>query len=205
MEGVVGLRAVGICGHIGAGKDTVADMLIDAGGRHFLKYSIADPIRRMARDIFGFTDLQLSDHELKEAVDPFWGMTPRRFMQLVGTELFRERLDRLVWVKLAARQMVAKKDWHLVIPDIRTLDEVQLVKDSGGLMIKISRPGYEVPILAQDHVTERGIPDELVDIFMSNVGGTDQLRRTVEMSVLPGIRDRFGELKGSCPMTPGGE
>jgi len=183
-----GLAAVGICGRIGAGKDTVADMLMELAPGKFHRYAIADPIRRIARDVFGFTDLQLGDHALKEQVDPFWDMTPRRFMQLVGTELFRERLDRRVWIKLAGRKMLEHADRHLLIPDIRTRDEVQMVKDSGGVLVKVTRPGYEAPAAAQAHATEGGISDDLVDIQVDNSGTQEDLMSAV-LAALPRILD----------------
>ena len=48
---------IGICGKAGSGKDTVADLLV---GRHgFAKVALADPLKRICREVFQFTDEQL--------------------------------------------------------------------------------------------------------------------------------------------------
>lgn len=48
---------IGISGLAGTGKDTAADMLVRNHG--FVKVSLADPIKRICRDVFAFTDDQL--------------------------------------------------------------------------------------------------------------------------------------------------
>ena len=48
---------IGICGLAGSGKDTSADHLVAKHG--FVKLSFADPLKRVARDIYRFSDEQL--------------------------------------------------------------------------------------------------------------------------------------------------
>jgi hypothetical protein len=48
---------VGICGLAGSGKDTAADFLVKNEG--FVKIAFADPLKRICRDVYDFTDLQL--------------------------------------------------------------------------------------------------------------------------------------------------
>jgi len=48
---------IGIAGNAGSGKDTVADHLVKNHG--FVKVSLADPLKRIVRDVFAFTDEQL--------------------------------------------------------------------------------------------------------------------------------------------------
>lgn len=48
---------IGILGVAGAGKDTAADFLVRDHG--FTKVALADPLKRLARDVFAFTDDQL--------------------------------------------------------------------------------------------------------------------------------------------------
>jgi hypothetical protein len=47
---------IGISGQAGAGKDTIADIMKE---HTFAKVSLADPLKRIARDVFDFTDEQL--------------------------------------------------------------------------------------------------------------------------------------------------
>ncbi len=48
---------IGISGQAGVGKDTTADVAVEK--HSFAKVSLADPLKRIARDVFDFTDLQL--------------------------------------------------------------------------------------------------------------------------------------------------
>lgn len=48
---------IGLSGFAGAGKDTVADILRDK--HNFVKLALADPLKRICRDVFAFTDAQL--------------------------------------------------------------------------------------------------------------------------------------------------
>ena len=48
---------VGLCGVAGSGKDTVADFLVKS--HSFTKVAFADPLKRICKDVFAFTDEQL--------------------------------------------------------------------------------------------------------------------------------------------------
>ncbi len=51
------MTIIGITGQAGSGKDTVADHLVQRHG--YVKIALADPIKRLGREVFGFTDDQL--------------------------------------------------------------------------------------------------------------------------------------------------
>lgn len=48
---------IGVCGKAGSGKDTIADILVKDLG--FVKVAFADPLKRVCKDIYDFTDEQL--------------------------------------------------------------------------------------------------------------------------------------------------
>lgn len=48
---------LGLVGNAGSGKDTAADFLVKNDA--FVKVALADPLKRICRDVFGFTDQQL--------------------------------------------------------------------------------------------------------------------------------------------------
>lgn len=48
---------IGICGLAGSGKSTVADFLVR--DHQFVSVALADPLKRICRDVFDFTDEQL--------------------------------------------------------------------------------------------------------------------------------------------------
>ena len=51
------MKLLGICGKAGSGKDTAAAYLIEKHG--FVKLAFADPLKRFAKGVFGFTSEQL--------------------------------------------------------------------------------------------------------------------------------------------------
>lgn len=116
-----------ICGRRLSGKDTLADMLVERMG--YVKMHIAAPIKDAVGSLFSLTHDQLHG-PLKDAVDPAWGVTPRKIMQIFGTELMQHRLSeylpavgRTFWIRLlidAARN--AKQ--NIVVADVRFLHEI---------------------------------------------------------------------------------
>lgn len=59
---------IGICGQLGSGKDTVADSFVNNG---YTKVSLADSIKRFARDLFDFSEQQLwGPSEYRNETDP---------------------------------------------------------------------------------------------------------------------------------------
>lgn len=73
---------LGLCGLAGAGKDTVADFLVKDHG--FVKVAFADPLKRICKEVFDFTDQQLwgpssernkSDERYPRQVSCHWSRT----------------------------------------------------------------------------------------------------------------------------------
>ena len=148
----------GLCGNAGTGKDSATEYLrycpyLDGGAQ---KLALADPIREIAK-VFGFTQEQMSDRTLKETEDPFWGFSPRTFMQKVGTEMFRNNLREDIWIKLLEKRINDIKSGvdtrvnppvKTVIPqmifvtDVRFPNEAEAIKKMGGYIIKLHREGF---------------------------------------------------------------
>ena len=166
------LKVLGVCGEMGAGKDTLADALIANDRWRVRKYSMAEPIKNIATSTFGFTPEQMEGREAKETEDPFWNITPRRFLQLVGTDMFRCVFRQDVWVKLMEMEVGAVPEGAmLVIPDIRFDNEALKVLDLGGEIIEVVRPSN--PLTESDgagHVSEKGIDRSLITRTIVNDG-----------------------------------
>lgn len=133
---------IGIAGRAGAGKDTVANVLAsELKGRLWYRYSFADPIKRATEFMFGWTRSQLEDREFKEAVCPKWGFSPRKAMQLLGTEFGRACREDL-WLHMASLELDEVKKGTgggLIISDVRFPNEAAWVRENG-LLIHIERP-----------------------------------------------------------------
>jgi len=151
---------IGVIGKKRSGKDTTGDYLINNKG--YMKYSFAAPLKKAAMEIFGFTDDQVNG-DLKEVIDPRWGVTPRNILQVMGTELFQfdiqkyipefKNIGREIWVKRFKLWYTENeiKD-NIVITDVRFQHEVDAIINLGGVVWKIERPSLS---FIDEHPSEK--------------------------------------------------
>lgn len=140
---------IGIMGLMGAGKDTVADFLVDE--KNFTKMSFADSLKDVTASVFGWDremveGSTVESRAFRDVVDPWWtkelgikDFTPRKAMQLIGTELFRTHFHGDIWVKNT--MMRASKEQDVVIADVRFVNEAQAIVDAGGILIRVAKGG----------------------------------------------------------------
>ena len=91
------VEVVIIVGRAGSGKSTLAKWLHGTHGAHIR--SLAGPLKDIARDVHDFADAQLFGTQFdKETFDERIGMSPRRFLQLLGSAA-RTHLGHDVWTR----------------------------------------------------------------------------------------------------------
>jgi hypothetical protein len=119
-------------------------------------FSLATPIKRMLATLIKPVYL----YEDKEKPIPGWpdGITGRYLLQRVGTECFREMWPE-VWVTHLLNE-IEKVEGLCVIDDVRFENEARAIREKGGLIWRLHRRGVN-PL--DDHISEAGLPDELVD------------------------------------------
>ena len=148
---------VGVCGKAGAGKDTIGDFLVEK--YDFKKIALADPIKRLVKDVFALDDHTVYDRVAREeALDRWPGWTVRKLLQYIGTELFRENIDDSVWVKSLWYKISDDADNNYVVTDVRFPNELEYFRDNASegqfLSIKVIRPGYEGNVGMKGHASE---------------------------------------------------
>lgn len=162
---------VGIAGAAGSGKDTVADYLALMG---YQKVSFALPLKKALSVMFE-TDFVNMSREDKEKPLKTLGVTPRRLMQTLGTEWGRQIIDEDVWVKALDMHIQAQPPWQcFVVPDVRFPNEVQWIRDNGGILIFLERSGA-VPVEA--HASEGGVSPYAADVILKNDGTIAQIQQ----------------------------
>ena len=147
---------IGILGNKGHGKDTISDHLVSKYKFH--KKAFGEPLKDICQTLFGFNNEQLYGNS-KEIKDRYWGVTPRKVMQFVGTELFRNKMSELIpgvsqnfWLECMRRQ-IGKYD-RLVISDVRFQNEVDFIHEMNGIVIKVERGNKEIK---DNHTSESEI------------------------------------------------
>lgn len=139
---------IGICGLIGSGKGTVADILVEHHG--FKKVSFADKLKDAVAELFGWDRKMLEGdtdegRQWREAQDDFWTketgrtITPRLVLQEFGTECMRNGFYDGIWVSMVKQQILNNPTVNFVIPDVRFKNEVKVIKELHGQVWCVKR------------------------------------------------------------------
>ncbi|AGF85184.1 monophosphate kinase [Moumouvirus goulette] len=189
-------------GNAGSGKTTFADFIVKKYG--FIEKSFADPLKKACKELFLFEDHQVyGTQEQKETPDPRWfNCTPRTVLQFVGTELFRDNLERIMpglgkdifiyHFKLWYQQELQKNpDIRVVVSDIRFQNEADFIKSLGGTVIKISKEPSKTNLLKKvlsnfivnqtdTHASEKELKNiNNYDILIENTGTIDDYYKKI--------------------------
>lgn len=156
---------IGICGFIGSGKDTVAKMFVEQG---CVQDSFAAPLKDMCASIFGWQREMLEgdtmdSREFRETADLYWtrklgidNFTPRLALQLLGTDIMRTHFSQDIWLNSLEYRIRRQRQDELcvVISDARFKNELNLIKELGGVVIHVKRSElpewYEVAVHANN-------------------------------------------------------
>lgn len=171
-----------MCARKRNGKDTFADILVEKHGFHKLSFAYA--LKESSKILFGFTDEDLEED--KEKIHPFWKTTPRKVLQYVGTELFRERIKEVIpwvgdnfWVEKLKQSYLKLQEKHgknvnVIITDCRFLNEGTAVHKMDGYIIGVVRPS----IKSKDaHASEKEIDLIKKDYLVINDGTINELHK----------------------------
>ena len=138
---------IGVCGLIGAGKDTIADYLVNI--HQFRRESFANTLKDAVSSVFGW-DRELLEgrtrqsREWREQVDPWWSerlgmtITPRWVLQYWGTEVVRKSFHDDTWIASLENKLRKSND-DIVISDCRFPNEIAAIKRAGGKVIRVHR------------------------------------------------------------------
>jgi hypothetical protein len=138
---------VGVCGLIGAGKDTIADYLVNI--HQFRRESFANTLKDAVSAVFGW-DRELLEgrtrqsREWREQQDEWWSnrlgmdITPRWVLQYWGTEVVRKSFHDATWIASLENKLRKTTD-DVVISDCRFPNEITAIKRAGGIVVRVHR------------------------------------------------------------------
>lgn len=167
---------IGLCGPAGAGKNTVADILVEDYG--FQAISFADPIYRAVSEITGLPVSHLQDRRYKEKPIGWLGSSPRELLQTLGTEWGRKMIHENMWIVVLLNKIgeIKEQGGDVVVTDVRFDNEATALTLAGGDIWQVVRPGVAD---VAEHESENGISPELVDVVINNDSSVAYLRERV--------------------------
>lgn len=186
---------IGIVGLERTGKDTVANYLVK--NHNFLKYNLAHPIKQIGKIMFNW-DINEMETNKKDEVDINTGIVPRDFYKWFGTQIcqfeiykkfpeLKEKIpERHMWSHIMKNYVLDKrnknKNANIIIPDIRFLHEVSVVKELGGKLIyldRIQNPNFDnydlQEIMKKDN--------NFIDYTLDNTLNIESLYETIEIFI----------------------
>lgn len=196
---------IGISGLIGSGKDTIADYLVNHHG--FRRESWAGTLKDAIAAIFGWDRILLEgrtkqSREWRERPDEWWSnrlgqvVTPRNVLQLWGTDVCRQTYHDDIWIASLENKLRNTTD-SVVISDCRFANELQSIKNLGGITIRVKRGqdpewihDYLISKFAENmndwiqkypsiHASEYSSVDLNFDYMIDNNGTIDELHSKI--------------------------
>ena len=192
---------IGLIGQNRVGKDTIANIIQELEPS-FTRYALADPIKDIARIMFGFSDSQLFDNE-KDILDAHWNIKPREFFERFGTDIMQFDIynylptlencvpKRCFWVysllkKIEQEHSTLNDARNVIITDVRGIHELEAIKTyyPKAIFIKVIRPQTSSQMLTSNaHITQLEpelISADQIDYNVTNDGTIDELRAKIK-------------------------
>lgn len=189
---------IGICGHKGSGKSTVASMLEELLGYEVTMF--AQRLKEATCALSGCTMQDLESQDFKEnTLVPDYLMpyipsnvkpTYRAFLQYWGTEVMRKYNDN-IWID----STLSSCGNEVIISDVRFPNEAQAIRSKGGIIVKVERPGCG----GDGHASETSVDGIEGDFVIENDGSLFDLLSEV-LSVVDFV-DRIDDIKHKDDMT----
>lgn len=181
------MMLIGLTGKKRTGKDTAAQYLVE--NYNFVQYRMAGPLKEALKIIFRWDDDAIEVN--KERVDPRWGISPRQAMQHIGTEWAQFDLGNAYpqYKETTGRELWSNRfdDWyqrhgknrHVVVSDVRFPHEVQVIRDNGGILVKLERElDFE-----DNHASEAYIDKMKANITIQNTGTYNELYSNIKQVI----------------------
>lgn len=168
---------IALCGVATCGKDTAAKGLTERGWK---RVSFADGLREFALAVDPIVDIP-GAYRLSELVDTVgWDEAKRhaevrRLLQVIGTDAGRNIVGENVWVDIAGDKIIDAMEagYGVVLTDCRFPNEVEMVREFGGYLVRIERPGVSA---VNGHVSETALDDIEPDYTIVNDGSSADLQ-----------------------------
>jgi len=163
---------IGLSGYAQSGKDEIAKVLLD---ENFERAAFADTLREalvalnpmagygvFLADVVGMLGWEEAKRNYPEV---------RRLLQRMGTEAGRNIFGEQIWVNKTLGSLDPTKNY--IITDVRFKNEADAIRDLGGQMWRVTRPGTG-PV--NSHSSEVALDNYVFDYVVENKGDLDELK-----------------------------
>lgn len=194
------MKIIGICGLIGSGKDTIAQIIKEnnASVKHF---SFAGILKDIISIIFDWDRALLQgdtveSRKWREEEDTWWSarleipnFTPRTTLQYIGTNVLRDNFHPDIWIAAIERRILqCAPDDIIVITDCRFPNEIDMLRRLGGKIVWVQRgdlPDWCVNYIIKGEIPTQVHPSEYswlntkFDAVIKNDGTLEELTKDV--------------------------
>lgn len=178
------MTLIAVTGYKNSGKNAVCNVLAEHYGYKITGFADALKKQMLAIDPWIPTDNGKYWYRLSDLVET-WGWDQakekfpeiRRLLQKGGTEGGRDVFGQDIWVKTWANTADAllEADYAVCVSDMRFLNEAAAVRDLGGQVWRVHRPGTA----AGEHLSESELDEIVPDKVIRNTGSLEDLTRRV--------------------------
>lgn len=172
-------RLIGLVGYQRAGKTTTAKLLVQEHAYQWTRF--AGPLKDMLRQI-GLNDHELDGHLKNEPCALLGGKTPVQVMQTLGTEWGRKMVYADLWLDTWKRQVDDQLNLgcRVVVDDVRFANEAAAVRDLGGELWLVERPGF---VRASEHESEAYVAEARPVLVITNKGTQAELLASINIAL----------------------
>lgn len=174
------MSLVGLMGRKRSGKDSFASALVADHG--FQRVAFADPLKDALLRFDPLLPTMTGAERLSSIVESHgWEAAKgypsvRKALQDYGV-VIREVVDPNAWIQAASRrirELHAMGENHVVVTDVRFPNEVAYIREHGGVLVYVERPG--LPDDGDTHVSETSTSSADADVVVLNTGTLADLR-----------------------------
>lgn len=159
---------IGLAGKMGSGKSTAVETL-----QFYLKDQVK--LVKLAQPLYDIQEFAY--RRIQQAYQrPSDFVKDRKLLQFLGGEWGRDSLDKNLWLNLWKYDAVAleNRGFLVVCDDVRYDNEAEMIKDLGGIIIRIDAENTHTRINTANgiynHQSEKGLPDHAVSYIIENNG-----------------------------------
>lgn len=144
----------------------------------FIIYIDTPDFEEAVYNIFKDFGYNLDDYNIDLTRYDFNGWTIRRLMQVIGTDIGCDLVDRHIWLKVFEQDLFRIGQFHdtVVVTDCRQPHEIEFLRKLGSTVIHLNRDTG----LRDTHITEQGLTPVNGEFVIDNNGTLQELYNKLE-------------------------